>query len=106
MKNYFVSLYQVLKVVELASYQENTYSYQNFFDLEKLQLTEKELNIIIRNAVTEKLVTGIALIEGFGFKVIVPQLTTAGYEFLENNSQMKQAYKILKEIKGWIPGMN
>lgn len=106
MKNYFVSLYQVLKVIELASYQKNSRGYSNLFDLDKLQLTEKELNIIIKNAVTEKLVTGIPLLEGFGFKVIIPQLTTAGYEFLETNSQMKQAYQILKEIKGWIPGLN
>ena len=35
----------------------------------------------------------------------VPRLTLTGLDYLENNSSMKKAYKILKEAKEWIPGM-
>lgn len=104
MKNYFISLYQVLKIIELASYSDDN-SYINIFNLDKLQITERELNIIVTNIVNEKLAIGIAIIDSLGFKIIEPQLTTRGYEFLENNSSMKKAYNALKEIKGWIPGM-
>ena len=32
------------------------------------------------------------------------RITTKGIGYLEDNSKMKQAYKILKEIKDWISG--
>ena len=33
------------------------------------------------------------------------RITTKGIEYLQDNTKMKQAYKFLKEVKSWIPGM-
>ncbi|WP_394404860.1 YjcQ family protein [Streptococcus sp. 20-1249] len=35
----------------------------------------------------------------------VVRITTKGIEYLEDNTKMKQVYKVLKELKEWIPGM-
>ena len=104
MKNYFVSMYQVLKLIEYCSYQER-FDY-SLFEENNLNITPKELRIILTNALNEGLITEIYLSPSLdGFKAITPHLTTKGYEFLEENTFMKKAYNILKEIKGWIPGM-
>ena len=54
--------------------------------------------------------TGTCVTEDMSGNVYIENLslvriTTKGIEYLEDNSKMKQAYKILKEIKDWIPGM-
>ncbi|MBR8749977.1 hypothetical protein IX317_001657 [Fusobacterium sp. DD29] len=104
MKNYFVSMYQVLKLIDYCSSQDK-FNY-SLFSSEKLGITDKELQIILSNALDERLITGIKIFPGMsGFKSINAHLTTAGYQFLEENSMMKKAYKTLKEIKGWIPGI-
>lgn len=103
MKDYFVSLYQVLKLIEYCSCQDR-FDY-SLFEEDNLQITDKELKIILNNISNEKLVTGIILFPNLaGFKAVSPQLTTKGYEYLAENSSMKKAYKIAKEIKGWFPG--
>jgi len=103
MNNYFVSMYQILKAIEISSYT-NSFKYDKTLDLEKLKLTETELDIIIKNIVEDELVKGISVFSGLsGYKAVNPHLTTKGYDFLENNSNMKKAYRIAKEIRAWIP---
>ena len=45
--------------------------------------------------------TGRSYIEDFE----AVRITTKGIEYLEDNTKMKQVYKILRELKEWIPGM-
>ena len=105
MKDYFVSVYQVLKAIELSSYN-NSFSRFETLNLEKLSLNENELEVILKNLTNDGYVQGFA-IGSFGVKNIEqPYLTTKGYEYLTDNTMMKKAYKLLKEIKGWIPTMN
>ena len=108
MDNYFNSLYQVLKAVEYSSYSGE--KIDDILNLKKLKLTEKELNIITYNILNEGLAVNRTIqVEVFGNppvtnKFISPQLTTKGYEYLQDNTKMKQAFKVLKELKEWIPG--
>ena len=109
MKDYFKSLYQVLKAVEYSSYTgEKIY---DILDLDKLKITKKELDIITYNILNEELAVNRTLdVEFYGKRKTLsrffnPQLTTKGYEYLQDNSKMQQAYKILKEFKEWIPGL-
>lgn len=103
MQDYFVSKYQILKAIETSSYS-NSFDYDETLNLEKLKLTEQELMIIIDNIIDDGLVKGLIIIPGMsGFKATNPRLTTAGYLYLKNNSEMQRAYNFLKEIKGWIP---
>lgn len=39
------------------------------------------------------------------FKLIGCHLTISGMIYLEDNTTMKNAYKLLKEAKEWIPGL-
>lgn len=108
MENYFNRVYQVLKIIEYASY--NKISVYELFDLEKLKLTPTELEIIITNVVKEGFVINREPLMKSSMKpsadtLYNPQLTSAGYEFLENNSNMKKAYKLIKELKEWLPGL-
>ena len=106
MENYFNSVYQVLKAIEYSSYTEENIYY--ILDLEKLQLTENELKVIIRNILQDGFVINRPAFAGkkvASDRLLNPQLTTKGYEYLQDNTKMKQAYKVLKEIKGWIPGL-
>ena len=106
MKDYFVSVYQVLKAIEESSYN-NSFDYDETLNLEKLNLKESELIIIIENIIDDKLVKGLIIIPGMsGFKAVNPKLTTEGYSYLKDNSEMKRAYNFLKEVKGWIPGLS
>lgn len=108
MDNYFNSLYQVLKAVEYSSYSGE--KIDDILNLKKLKLTEKELNIITYNILNEGLAVNRTIqVEVFGKlpvtnKFISPQLTTKGYEYPQDNTKMKQAFKVLKELKEWIPG--
>lgn len=104
MENYSVSMYQVLKLIEYCSYQER-FNY-SLFEFENLHITDKELKIILDNCLRDDLITGIVISPNLiGFKAINAHLTTKGYQYLEENSSMKKAYKIAKEIKDWIPGL-
>ena len=94
MQDYFISMYQILKAIETSSYS-NSFNYDETLNLKKLKLTEEELMIIIDNIIPGTV----------GFKAVNPRLTTAGYLYLKNNSEMQRAYKFLKEVKGWIPGL-
>ena len=105
MKDYFVSVYQVLKAIELSSYN-NSFSYSETLNLERLNLNENELEIILKNLTNEDYIIGFVF-TSFGSKdVEQPYLTTKGYEYLTENTMMKKAYKFLKEVKGCIPTMN
>lgn len=105
MQDYFISMYQILKAIETSSYS-NSFNYDETLNLKKLKLTEEELMIIIDNIIDDELVKGLIIIPGTaGFKAVNPRLTTAGYLYLKNNSEMQRAYKFLKEVKGWIPGL-
>lgn len=110
--NYFVALYQVLNAIKEASHNEiDVYT---LIDLEKMEISSAEFQIIIDNIFKEGLVVEpdtpeLNILKGSvkisKLKLYRPHLTTHGYKFLEENSDMKKAYKLLKEIKGWIPGL-
>ena len=106
MENYSVTMYQILKAIEVAS-RTKSFEYDNTLDLEKLGINENELDIILKNLSDDGFIKGFIFFKGLtGFEAINPYLTTAGYLYLENNSSMKKAYSFLKEVKGWIPGFN
>ena len=107
-RNYFSNLYKVLITIEYASCHD-----LDVDDLiEKLNINENELDIVIFNILNEKLVINRLPVIFKGSskginpnKLHNPQLTTAGYQFLEENTQIKKICKFFKEIKDIIPGL-
>ena len=51
MKDYFVSMYQILKLIEYCSHQDR-FDY-SLFEEDNLQISDKELKIILKNILNE-----------------------------------------------------
>ncbi len=101
------SVYQILKAIDV-SYENQDFNYEKTFDLEQLKISEHRLELILESLLNDEYIQGIKFHkfdQGGGVIAGIPELTLTGMNYLENNSSMKQAYKALKEIKEWIPGM-
>lgn len=107
--SYSASIYQVLKAIDI-SYEENNFNYNTTLDITKLNISKRRLELILENLFNDGYIVGISIRRDVGGNPIIstgtPRLTTAGLIFLEENSAMKKAFAILKEAKGWIPGLN
>ncbi|MGL4391960.1 MAG: YjcQ family protein [Fusobacteriaceae bacterium] len=72
-------------------------------------MSERRLDLLLENLINEDYINGLKISMdkkgNYYLSIGIPRLTLSGIEYLENNSAMKQAYNVLKEIKGWIPGM-
>ena len=62
-------------------------------------------NLFDDGFLTGSRVTGDMFVDVYIENLSLVRITTKGIGYLEDNSKMKQAYKILKEIKDWLPGM-
>lgn len=105
--NYSTAIYKVLMSIDIAF--ENDSPPNETFDLEKIGISYKRLCVILKSLYESGYIDGIAFIECMGneipdFKLCGCHLTMDGMLYLENNSTMKQAYRVLKEAKDWIPG--
>ena len=108
MSNYSTNIYQILKAIDI-SYENQDFNAETTLDLEKLEISQHRLDLILENLSDDGYLTGVNVIKfmgGSGIKFTNPKLTTLGMLFLENNSDMKKAYSTLKEIRGWIPGLS
>lgn len=98
------SIYQILKIIDL-SYEHQSFS-EDLFNLEKLDISEQRLHLIIENLVNDNFITGIKVGRtNYSTRLLYscPRLTTSGMLFLEENSSMKKAYNVLKEVRDWLP---
>ena len=79
------------------------------FDLEKLGISEHRLALHLENLIDRGFINGINVRFGTGgtpaMSFSTPRLTLSGLDYLENNTAMKKAYKMLKEAKEFIPGL-
>lgn len=103
--SYVGSIYQILKAVEI-SYDNDDYEFSKTFDLSKLKISEKKLHLLLQELVEEKYIKDFSItISGKStFTSGIPRLSLKGLLFLEENTTMKKAFRLLKEAKEWIPG--
>lgn len=101
-------IFQILKAIDTA-YEENNFNLEKTLSLEKLNISERRLILMLEQLKEKNYITGITLVHSVGGHINIainnPRLTLDGMNFLENNTAMKKAYETLKEIKGWIPGL-
>lgn len=99
-------IYQILKAVQV-SFENNNFSFEKTFDLNKLKINEKQLNSLLLELVEENYIKDFQVIfsDGKSFTSGIPRLSLKGLLFLEENTTMKKAYRFLKESKDWIPGI-
>lgn len=76
----------------------------------RLGINELYLIDIYRNLFEDSYLTGSRIVMDDSNKDYIEdyssvRITTKGIEYLQDNTKMKQVYRALKEIKGWIPGM-
>jgi hypothetical protein len=101
------SVYQILKAIDL-SYENQNFDLEKTLNLARLKISKHRLDLILESLLSDGYIQGIKFHkfdQGGGVIAGIPELTLRGMDYLENNSSMKQAYKTLKEIKEWIPGM-
>ena len=83
---------------------------ENEINSSVLEIPHQYLMDVYRNLFDDGFLTGTRVTGDMSGDVYIENLslvriTTKGIGYLEDNSKMKQAYKILKEIKDWLPGM-
>lgn len=105
--SYSTSIFQILKIIENLD-RTSDFDFFKVFDLKKLNISEELLIQILKNLIEEGYIKNFQLIVSGNniFTSNYPELSLKGMLYLEENTSMKKAYKTLKEIKGWIPGLN
>lgn len=112
-----VAIFRILKAID-TSYENNSFSYNETFNLEKLNISERKFNAILIDLIKEGYIDGFTFEpsnpvlksvtlqrkEPTIFIAYTPRLTIKGMIFLEENTTMKKVYNFLKETKGWFPG--
>lgn len=103
---YSVIIYKILKIIDVG-YENQNFSFK-CFDLKKLEISEHRLELILLSLYNSSLIDGVKEIPvmmsrnpKYNFDNL--SLTLEGMLFLEENSSMKNAYKILKEVRDWLP---
>ena len=76
-----------------------------------LGITQPYLMDVYRNLFDDGFLTGSQVTGDMAGRIYIEnpyvvRITTKGIEYLEDNTKMKQVYKVLKEFKDWIPGMS
>ena len=103
------TIFQILKAIDW-SYENNDFIYSETLNLEKLNISNQRLELLIEELVDKNYIKGLSVSRSISGHVHIskskPRLTLDGLNFLEDNTSMKNAYKVLKEVKGWIPGLS
>ena len=100
------TIFQILKAIDVA-FENDNFDFSNTLDLSKLNISRRRLVLFLEQLKLNGYITGILIPLNFNDEVTFHniRLTLKGLDYLENNSSMKKAYKLLKEIKGWIPSL-
>ncbi len=80
-------------------------------DAHVLGISNPYLLDVYRNLFQDGFLTGLKVTtDGTGRSYVedfeMVRITTKVVEYLEGNSKMAQVYRVLKEIKDWIPGLS
>ena len=101
------AIFQILKAIDVA-FEKQNFDLKETFNLGKLNISEHRLILILENLVNYGYIDGIKISYSLNNQPLIsisyPRLTLSGMDFLENNLSMKKAYRLLKELKEWIPG--
>lgn len=99
-------------IYKILSYINDCMQYEEFdeehFTAAHFGISNPLFLNLLKMLIDEEYIKGIRIITdkcGSDFILIEPRLTLAGMEYLENNTMMKKAYRLLKGIKDVTPGM-
>ena len=105
MGKYSKNIYKLLRTIDYCYSRKIKIE----FDLEKLELNKHELGLYLHNLVEAGYVGGIIISRALGethyerYKAYeYAYITLTGLMFLEENSEMKNLYKTLIEIRDWF----
>ena len=104
----FRIIYKILKTLQESMDYESFENTQ--IEPEELHISEPKWSRIMAMLVNEGYVTGIQVWNSMSqsyprVKVMRPELTLKGLEYLEDNTFMKRAANLAKGIKDTIPGL-
>ena len=103
----FKLIYQILTLLDkYLDYEEPDWSK---LSAEHFKVTEKRFTHIMLMLYEAGYIDGIEPIplggSEYDFKMTSPSITLRGLEYLEENTMMKKAYRLLKGIKEIAPGL-
>ena len=105
MNKYSKTIYKILRTIDYCYSQKIMIE----FDLEKLGLSQHELGLYLHNLVEAGYIGGIIISQALGqthFEKYraheYAYITLPGMIFLEENSEMKNFYKTITEIRDWF----
>ena len=100
----FKIIYKILKAIEESMDYEIFDSYR--ISSEYLDVSKERWKVLMSELIDSQYVSGIVKVPVMGanydIKIIKPQLTLKGMQYLEENSMMKKAYNLLKGVKGIV----
>lgn len=98
-------IFLILKFIQQANMNGDILLKKDF-PLNELEVNEIQLNMYLKNLYDSGYITGIFPVKMYGGKIGIkvsnPTITIKGMQYLEENSEMKKLYNLLKEIKFWI----
>ena len=103
----FKLIYQILRWLE----QSMDCECPDYTELsaERFRVSEPRFRKVMRILVEEGYMKGVDITllfgDDFDLKYLHTRITLKGLEFLENNTMMKKAYRLLKGIKDVTPGI-
>lgn len=100
----FKIIYKILKAIEESMDYEIFDSY--CISSEYLDVSKERWKVLMSELIDNQYVSGIVKVPVMGanydIKIIKPQLTLKGMQYLEENSMMKKAYNLLKGINDTV----
>ena len=104
----FKLIYQILSLLDKQlDYEEPDWSK---LSAKNFHVTEKRFVYIVIMLYQAGYIDGIEPIplsgDAWDIKLLSPTITLKGMEYLENNDMMHKAYRILKGMKDFTPGMH
>lgn len=105
--NYFTITYKILSYLKHC-YEQSKDVDPNILNAGTFNISEKQFIRTLKMLISEGYIEGVSVQETLdGYHILSnlqkSSITPKGLEYLAENSMMKKMYKVLKEVKDWLP---
>lgn len=98
-------IYYILKIIDDTD-DFDTVDLDEIFKIENLDISKSKFYHLVKNLIEKNYIEGLTIrfsnLDEPVIAITSPSLTIKGKTFLEENSQLKKLYRIIKEVKTWF----